>query len=81
MIAFSAARLVGAWSIMAASAPSGTRVLGIVASFSIMPATRADASRTRAGMAADSGMLSQYFLAICWRISFGLLRAGLNVLS
>ena len=39
------------------------------------------AARTRAGIAAVSGMLCQSFLGISARMAFRLVRAGLNVLS
>jgi hypothetical protein len=66
---------------MASMAALGVRLAGIVGALSIIVSTRDEAFWTRLLMAAASGMLRQYFCGMCWRISLGLSRAGLKVLS
>ena len=81
MIAFSASRVFGAWSDIAATALAGSRLIVIWGGLSIICVVRVAAARTRPGMAAVSGMLCQYFFGISARIALRLVRAGLNVLS
>ena len=68
------------WAIFA-TARTGSRLTGIVGSFSIIACARALAARTRAGIAAVSGMFRQYFRGISARMASRLSRAGLKVLS
>ena len=81
MIAFSASRVFGAWSDIAATAFAGSRLIVIWGPFRSSAWCGRRRARTRPGMAAVSGMLCQYFFGICARIAFRLVRAGLNVLS
>ena len=81
MIAFSSSSVFGSWPAMAATARAGSRRVGKVGSRAIIALVRPAAARTRAGIAAVSGMLRQYFFGISARIAFRLVRAGLKVLS
>ena len=71
----------GACSAMAATAFSGLRCAGMLASFEIIASTRDEAERTIAGIAAVSGRLRQYFFGISARVCTRFSRAGLKVLS
>lgn len=81
MMRFSSSSERGPAACMAATALSGLRFTGKAGSRSIMSPTRAVAARTRAGIAAVSGMLRQYFFGISARMAVVFSRAGLKVLS